>query len=96
MYHYIAVTGHNTAWSVMFYIFSFAKCALMAIVTLLVGAGWSVLKPFLNDREKRILIIALALQVRCARVRLCMCASQATLTAPPPLSRSSSRAPPSS
>lgn len=44
MYHYIAVTGHTTAWNVMFYIFSFVKGVLMAIVALLVGSGWSILK----------------------------------------------------
>ena len=47
----------------MFYLFSFIKGALMANVTLLIGAGWNVLKPFLSDREKKILIIAIILQL---------------------------------
>ena len=47
----------------MFYIFSFVKGALMAMITLLIGAGWNVLKPFLSDREKKILLIALVLQL---------------------------------
>lgn len=34
-----------------------------AVVVALIGTGWSLLKPFLNDREKRIIIIALAFQV---------------------------------
>lgn len=63
MYHYISVTGHTTAWNVMFYIFSFIKGILMALVTLLVGAGFGVMKPFLSDREKRILVVALVLQL---------------------------------
>lgn len=44
MYYYIASTGHNSAWNSMFYFFSFVKGGLMAVVTLLVGAGWSILK----------------------------------------------------
>ncbi len=100
MYYYIASTGHNSAWNSMFYIFSFVKGGLMAVVTLLVGAGWSILKvrcwrpwgrgdetrrnpvynplppspllppptltpwqPFVSDREKKILIVALVLQL---------------------------------
>lgn len=63
MYHYVAVTGHNSAWNVMFYIFSFLKGLLMAVVTLLVGAGFSILKPFLTEKDKKILLIAVALQL---------------------------------
>lgn len=47
----------------MFYIFSFFKGGLMAVITLLIGTGWAVLKPFLSDREKKILIVALVLQL---------------------------------
>ena len=47
----------------MFYIFSFFKGFLMAVITLLIGTGWAVLKPFLSDREKKILIVALVLQL---------------------------------
>jgi len=32
-------------------------------IILLMGAGWSLLKPFLSDREKRIIIIVLPLQM---------------------------------
>ena len=35
----------------------------MISVIALIGAGWSLLKPFLNDREKKLLIVALPLQV---------------------------------
>ena len=35
----------------------------MISVIALIGAGWSLLKPFLNDREKKLLVVALPLQV---------------------------------
>lgn len=33
------------------------------VVVLLIGSGWTLLKPFLNDREKKIVLVVLALQV---------------------------------
>ena len=33
------------------------------VVVLLIGSGWSLLKPYLNDKEKRIVLVVLALQV---------------------------------
>ena len=63
MYHYIALTGHSTGWNVVFYIATFIRGLVMIVVVALIGTGWSLLKPFLNDREKRIIIIALAFQV---------------------------------
>ena len=32
---------------------------------MLIGTGWSYMKPLLNDREKRILMIVIPLQVGC-------------------------------
>ena len=37
---------------------------MMFVVIILIGTGWSLLKPFLNDREKKIFLIVLPLQVR--------------------------------
>jgi hypothetical protein len=39
-------------------------------VILLIGTGWSLLKPFLNDREKKIIAVVLVLQV-CVSERGC-------------------------
>lgn len=64
MYHFIATTGHSTGWNVAFYIATFLRGMLMIAVVALVGAGWSLLKPFLADREKKLLAVALPLQVR--------------------------------
>ena len=65
MYHYIALTGHSTGWNVAYYIATFIRGSAMIVVVALIGTGWSLLKPFLNDREKKIIVIALGFQVRC-------------------------------
>lgn len=69
MYHYIALTGHSTGWNVVYYIANFIRGLVVIIVVALIGTGWSLLKPFLNDREKRIIVIALAFQVRASKGR---------------------------
>lgn len=55
--------GSPVGWNVLYYIFAFLKGIFLFVVVLLVGTGWSLLKPFLNDREKKILVIVLSLQV---------------------------------
>ena len=62
-YHYIRVTGSGEAWSVIFYIFTFLKGIMLFVVILLIGSGWSFVKPFLNGKEKRIIFAVLVLQV---------------------------------
>jgi G protein-coupled receptor 107 len=63
MYYTMSITGHNSGWSVLFYISTLLRGVLMIVVIALIGAGWSLLKPFLNDREKKILYIALPAQI---------------------------------
>lgn len=62
-YHYIAATGASELWSVVYYIFAFMKGIMLFTVILLIGSGWSLMKPYLNDREKQIIIVVLTLQV---------------------------------
>lgn len=61
--HYIRVTGTPHGWDVLFYIFQFLKGGLLFTVIILVGTGWSFLKPFLQVREKKVLMIVIPLQV---------------------------------
>lgn len=63
MYHFIALTGHSTGWNIAYYIANFARGCVMIAVLALVGAGWSLLKPFLNTREKKVILVALCVQV---------------------------------
>lgn len=62
-YHFLALTGSAEGWSVVFYIVTFCKSVLLFTVILLIGTGWSLVKPYLNDREKQIVLVVLILQV---------------------------------
>lgn len=63
MYHFIAKTGHSTGWNIVYYILACMRGLLLVAVIALIGAGWSLLKPFLNDKEKRVFAVVLPLQV---------------------------------
>ena len=45
------------------YVAAFVKGTLLFSVILLIGSGWSLIKPLLNVRDKRILMGVLPLQV---------------------------------
>ena len=62
-YHYIRVTGHAEFWSFVYYTFAFLKGTFLFTVILLIGSGWSFVKPFLNEREKKVVAVVLLLQV---------------------------------
>ncbi|XP_015969917.1 protein CANDIDATE G-PROTEIN COUPLED RECEPTOR 7 [Arachis duranensis] len=61
--HFIKVSGLPHGWDVLFYIFQFIRVVLLFTVIVLIGTGWSFLKPFLQDREKKVLMIVIPLQV---------------------------------
>jgi hypothetical protein len=63
MLHFVAITGHSTGWNVLFYIINTAKGLALIAVLALIGTGWSLLRPFLMAREKKVIAIALAIQV---------------------------------
>lgn len=60
---YIKRTGSAHGWDILFYIFSFLKGITLFTLIVLIGTGWSFLKPYLQDREKKILMIVIPLQV---------------------------------
>lgn len=62
-YHYISEYGVSEMWSIVYYIFAVLKGVMMFIVILLIGSGWSLMKSYLNDKEKRIVYVVLILQV---------------------------------
>ncbi|CAJ2675679.1 unnamed protein product [Trifolium pratense] len=57
--HYIKVTGLPHVWNVWFYI----HVVLLFTIIILINVGWSFLKPFLQVREKKVLMIVIPLQV---------------------------------
>ncbi|KZV35067.1 hypothetical protein F511_04372 [Dorcoceras hygrometricum] len=61
--HYVKVTGTPHGWDVLFYIFQFIRVVLLFTVIILIGTGWSFLNPFLQEREKKVLMIVIPLQV---------------------------------
>ncbi|XP_042513115.1 protein CANDIDATE G-PROTEIN COUPLED RECEPTOR 7-like [Macadamia integrifolia] len=60
---FVRRTGSPHGWDVAFYIFSLLKGIMLFTVIILIGTGWSFLKPYLQDREKKVLMIVIPLQV---------------------------------
>lgn len=60
---YIKRTGSAHGWDVLFYMFSFLKGIMLFTLIVLIGTGWSFLKPYLQDKEKKVLMIVIPLQV---------------------------------
>ncbi|OEL28495.1 Protein GPR108 [Dichanthelium oligosanthes] len=60
---FVERTGTPHGWDVAFYIFGFFKGILLFTVIVLIGTGWSFLKPYLQEREKSVLMIVIPLQV---------------------------------
>lgn len=60
---FISSTGTPHGWDVAFYVFSFLKGIMLFVVIVLIGTGWTILKPFLQDKDKRILMVVIPLQV---------------------------------
>lgn len=62
-YHFISEFGVSEMWSAIYYIFAVLKGIMLFTVILLIGSGWSLMKSYLNDQEKRTVWIVLVLQV---------------------------------
>jgi hypothetical protein len=61
-YHYIAISGASL-WSAVYLAFAFMKGVMLFTVILLIGSGWSLMKSYLNDKEKKMVFFVLVLQV---------------------------------
>eukprot|EP00274_Cyanoptyche_gloeocystis_P000070 CAMPEP_0196658106 /NCGR_PEP_ID=MMETSP1086-20130531/27337_1 /TAXON_ID=77921 /ORGANISM="Cyanoptyche gloeocystis , Strain SAG4.97" /LENGTH=448 /DNA_ID=CAMNT_0041991529 /DNA_START=55 /DNA_END=1401 /DNA_ORIENTATION=- len=64
-WHVMKISGHNSALDVAYYVFASLKGMMLFTVILLIGTGWSVLKPFVSGREKKLVVTVLVLQVMC-------------------------------
>lgn len=58
----LKTNGVNNGWAVLFYIFSFLKGMMLFAVIVLIGTGWSYLKPFLTERDKQLMLAVLVIQ----------------------------------
>ncbi|KAF9314794.1 hypothetical protein BG003_003776 [Podila horticola] len=50
-------------WTVMFYIFTFLKGSLSILIITLIASGWMFIKPFLSQKDKKIILIIIPLQI---------------------------------
>lgn len=62
-YYVIGVSGHAELWSFVYYIFTFIKGTFLFTVILLIGTGWSFVKPFLSPNERKVIFFILVLQI---------------------------------
>ncbi|KAF9187974.1 hypothetical protein BGZ50_001663 [Haplosporangium sp. Z 11] len=61
--HYLR-TGHDAeGWTVMFYIFAFLKGSLSILIITLIASGWMFIKPFLSQKDKKIILVIIPLQI---------------------------------
>lgn len=61
--HYLKLRGHPGGWDVIYYFFAFLRGVMMFVVIALIGTGWTFVKPFLSDKDKKIFLIVIPLQI---------------------------------
>ena len=63
-YHKIDTVGtHVESWAVLFYVTHLLKGALLFVTLIMIGSGWAFIKHILSEKEKRIFMIVLPLQI---------------------------------
>jgi len=62
-FHFIKNDGRAVAWDVLYFIFAFVKGVMLFVLIALLGSGWTFVKPFLADKDKKIFMIVIPLQL---------------------------------
>ncbi|GFN88404.1 protein gpr107 [Plakobranchus ocellatus] len=62
--HMIQLSGiHVDAWAILWYIVYLMRGAFMFVTVLLIGAGWAFIKHVFTDREKKLFLVIIPLQI---------------------------------
>jgi hypothetical protein len=62
-YHFIQTTGSGAGWQIVYYFFAGLKGIMLFVLIALIGTGWSFIKPFLSDKDKKIFLVVIPLQI---------------------------------
>jgi len=62
-WHFLKVVGHAEGWNVAFYVFAFCKGIMLFVTLGLIGMGYTFFKYYLSDRDRKILLVVLPLQI---------------------------------
>ncbi|ESN99155.1 hypothetical protein HELRODRAFT_66676 [Helobdella robusta] len=63
-YHFIDVHGEKEeTFAILFYIIYLIRGILMFVTIILIGAGWTFVKHILSEKEKKIFVIVIPLQI---------------------------------
>ncbi|KAJ3434019.1 hypothetical protein M0812_20078 [Anaeramoeba flamelloides] len=62
-FYFLAKTGAPKGWNVPYYFFAICKGILLIVVILVLGTGYSSIKSSLSDREKKIFMFVIPLQI---------------------------------
>jgi hypothetical protein len=62
-FHYKKTTGHPGGWAIAYYVFAGLKGITMFVVIALIGTGWAFIKPFLSEKDKKIFLVVIPLQI---------------------------------
>ncbi|XP_034671114.1 protein GPR107 [Drosophila subobscura] len=63
-YHFIEKRGeHVETWAILYYIAHLLKGAVLFITIVLIGTGWTFIKHILSDKDKKIFMIVIPLQI---------------------------------
>lgn len=63
-YHFIQTKGEHVAtWAILYYITHLLKGSVLFITIVLIGTGWTFIKHLLSEKDKKIFMIVIPLQV---------------------------------